>query len=52
MIHHMLGGIRHFIWDTGHGFGEVRVNLAWATVTGSILITTALWALIVVLEVE
>ena len=20
LIHHMLGGIRHLIWDTGHGF--------------------------------
>lgn len=50
LIHHMLGGIRHFIWDTGHAFGEARYNLAWLTVTGSILITTALWAFIVVLE--
>src|ERR1700704_2197038 len=21
LIHHMLGGIRHLIWDTGRGFG-------------------------------
>src|SRR6185312_12734937 len=21
LLHHMLGGIRHFIWDTGHGLG-------------------------------
>ena len=21
VIHHMLGGIRHLIWDTGRGFG-------------------------------
>jgi succinate dehydrogenase / fumarate reductase cytochrome b subunit len=20
LLHHMLGGIRHFIWDTGRGF--------------------------------
>lgn len=50
LIHHMLGGLRHFVWDTGHGYGDVRYTLSWATVTGSILLTTALWALIVVLE--
>jgi len=44
LIHHMFGGIRHFIWDTGHGFGPserewlVRVGLA-----GSILVTIVLW---------
>src|SRR5713101_4318490 len=24
LIHHMFGGIRHFIWDTGHGFGATE----------------------------
>ena len=24
LIHHMLGGIRHLIWDTGHGLGPVE----------------------------
>ena len=24
LIHHMLGGIRHLIWDTGHGFGPAE----------------------------
>ena len=44
LIHHMFGGIRHFIWDTGHGFGPserewlVRVGLA-----GSIATTIVLW---------
>ena len=22
LIHHALGGLRHFIWDTGHGLGK------------------------------
>ena len=22
-IHHMLGGMRHFIWDTGRGFADL-----------------------------
>ena len=44
LIHHMYGGIRHFIWDTGHGYGAterewlVRVGLA-----GSIATTIILW---------
>ena len=37
LIHHMLGGIRHLIWDTGHGFGPAeREWLTRATLIGSI----------------
>ncbi len=44
VIHHMLGGIRHFIWDTGNGFslGTVRA-LSWATLFGSVTLTGLLW---------
>src|SRR5687768_5236251 len=46
LIHHMLGGIRHLIWDTGHGFGEhEREWLTRATILGSIFLTILLWAL-------
>jgi succinate dehydrogenase / fumarate reductase cytochrome b subunit len=44
LIHHMYGGIRHFIWDIGRGYGAterewlVRVGLA-----GSIATTIILW---------
>jgi len=51
LVHHMLGGLRHAVWDFGRGMGEVRYTLAWLTLTGSVLLTVALWALIVVLEV-
>jgi succinate dehydrogenase / fumarate reductase cytochrome b subunit len=45
LIHHMLGGIRHLIWDTGHGFGpHEREWLARATLGGSIGLTILLWA--------
>ncbi len=46
LIHHMFGGIRHFIWDLGHGFGAqerewlVRVGLA-----GSIIATIVVWGI-------
>ena len=28
LIHHMLGGIRHLIWDTGRGSGSERARMA------------------------
>ena len=51
LMHHMLGGIRHFIWDTGRGFEPVeREFLARATIIGSIALTFAVWALAYVLK--
>jgi succinate dehydrogenase / fumarate reductase, cytochrome b subunit len=44
LIHHMLGGLRHLIWDTGHGFGPAeREWLARANLAGSIVLTIVLW---------
>ena len=44
LLHHMLGGIRHFVWDTGHGFGPgEREWLARATLFGSVTLTIVLW---------
>ncbi len=44
LIHHMLGGIRHLIWDTGRGFGpNEREWLVAANLVGSIAITVLLW---------
>ncbi|SON53740.1 Succinate dehydrogenase cytochrome b556 subunit [Hartmannibacter diazotrophicus] len=44
LIHHMLGGLRHFIWDFGHGFGpEARELLAKATIAGSVILTILVW---------
>ncbi len=46
LIHHMLGGIRHFIWDTGRGFDTATVNkLCWSSIIGSIVITLGIWAI-------
>ena len=45
LIHHMLGGVRYLIWDSGHGFGpSEREWLARATIVGSIGLTIVLWA--------
>jgi succinate dehydrogenase / fumarate reductase cytochrome b subunit len=46
LIHHMLGGIRHLIWDTGHGFGpHDRETLSLMTAVGSIGLTVLLWVI-------
>lgn len=45
LVHHALGGLRHFIWDSGAGFGPERRTFAQLTLVVSILITLALWAL-------
>ena len=45
LVHHALGGLRHFVWDMGAGFGPVRLTLARLTLVGSLLITLGLWAL-------
>jgi succinate dehydrogenase / fumarate reductase cytochrome b subunit len=45
LLHHMLGGIRHLIWDTIHGFEPAeREMLALATLVGSISLTLIIWA--------
>ena len=44
LIHHMLGGIRHFIWDTGRGYEpEIRFWLARLTIVGSVALTILVW---------
>ena len=44
LLHHMLGGIRHLIWDTGHGFEpHEREWLSLATLVGSVSLTLLLW---------
>ena len=44
LLHHMLGGLRHFIWDTGRGFALNKVEwLVRANLIGSILLTVLIW---------
>ncbi|MGF1650084.1 MAG: succinate dehydrogenase, cytochrome b556 subunit [Hyphomicrobiaceae bacterium] len=46
LMHHMAGGIRHLIWDTGRGFDLATVDrLCWASLVFSIGITVVIWAL-------
>jgi succinate dehydrogenase / fumarate reductase, cytochrome b subunit len=44
LIHHMLGGLRHFLWDVGKGFELPTVEiLARLNLIGSIALTILLW---------
>ena len=44
LVHHMLGGLRHFMWDFGYGFEKsFSTRLAKATLAGSIALTILIW---------
>jgi succinate dehydrogenase / fumarate reductase cytochrome b subunit len=44
LMHHMLGGVRHLVWDFGHGMEPAqRINMARFTLVGSIALTLAIW---------
>jgi succinate dehydrogenase / fumarate reductase cytochrome b subunit len=44
LIHHMLGGMRHLVWDTGRAFHLATVEwLARANLAGSVIIAILLW---------
>ncbi len=44
LLHHMLGGLRHFVWDTGHGYdAATRMNLARGTLVVSAALTVVVW---------
>ena len=46
LVHHMLGGFRHFMWDLGYGFGkEFSTKLAKANMIGSICLTLLIWVI-------
>ncbi len=46
-FHHMIGGIRHFIWDFGKGFSLDNVELmAWVNLITPIVLTAIFWLLI------
>ncbi len=51
LIHHMLGGIRHFIWDFGIGLDKpARDQIAWANLIGSVVVTLIVWGVALVIR--
>ncbi len=44
LIHHMIGGIRHLIWDTGRGLEkETTTKMAWGSLILSVALTILIW---------
>jgi succinate dehydrogenase / fumarate reductase, cytochrome b subunit len=51
LLHHMLGGIRHFIWDAGIGFDkQSATRMAIATAAGSVTLTALIWLTVIFLN--
>jgi succinate dehydrogenase / fumarate reductase, cytochrome b subunit len=45
LMHHMLGGVRHLVWDFGRGMEPgTRMNMARFTLVGSVTLTLLIWA--------
>lgn len=46
LFHHALGGLRHIVWDSGHGLeAPEREWLATATLVGGLALTIIVWAI-------
>ncbi len=46
LIHHMLGGVRHLVWDFGYGMEPgTRMDMARFTLIGSVVLTVLIWVL-------
>src|SRR5690606_31592156 len=44
LLHHMLGGLRHFMWDIGRGYEKhFNTRLAIATPFVSVALTVLVW---------
>jgi succinate dehydrogenase / fumarate reductase cytochrome b subunit len=44
LIHHMMGGLRHLVWDTGAGLEKHTASrIAWATLVASVALTILVW---------
>ena len=51
LIHHMLGGLRHFVWDFGFAMGKpARDRIALANLVLSIVLTLVVWAVALMLR--
>lgn len=44
LLHHLCGGVRHLVWDTGHGLEKNNSRkIAWATLAASVTLTLLVW---------
>lgn len=48
LMHHMMGGLRHLIWDSGHGYDLWMVDLlSWGSLVASLTLTAIVWIAVV-----
>jgi succinate dehydrogenase / fumarate reductase, cytochrome b subunit len=53
LFQHMLGGIRHFIWDTGAGLEKnTATKIAIASAIGAVVLTAVSWYFVAVLGMK
>lgn len=46
-FYHLLGGVRHLVWDTGYGLERRSARLSgWVAFLGSVVVTAFFWFLI------
>ncbi len=51
LLHHLLGGLRHIMWDLGYGFEkEFSTMLAKANLVASIVLTVLVWAIVLIVR--
>ncbi len=44
LLHHLVGGLRHFLWDTGRGYDLATVDLlSWGSFAVSAALTILIW---------
>lgn len=46
-FYHLLNGVRHLVWDAGHGFEKSKARASgWLVFIGALLLTAVLWFLL------
>ena len=44
LLHHLVSGLRHFVWDLGYGFkANEREALTWGALLAGISLTVLVW---------
>jgi succinate dehydrogenase / fumarate reductase cytochrome b subunit len=47
-FYHLVNGVRHLVWDTGHGLERRSARISgWVAFLGSVVLTLFFWLLIV-----
>ena len=46
-VYHLLNGVRHLVWDTGHGLEKKQARTSgWAVFVAALVLTALLWFLL------